>query len=152
MGRDMMTESQDRALLGELLARPGDRLRRESEGAYLTYELLPDLYGRPAYVLRVRTQLEVAALGLDALQSTLVFLLLTGVAFMAAIWVALQRLMVGPITGRAGRVGRLLRRAVSPGLSRSRTNLLWLVWRPGLAAPRPDGSPGRRADHSARRC
>jgi signal transduction histidine kinase/DNA-binding response OmpR family regulator len=95
----LKTGPEDRVLLGELLAQPDQRLRKESEGAYLTYDLLPDIYGQPAYVLRVHTQLEVAALGLDALQSTLVFLLLTGVAFMAVTWIVLQRLMVGPIAG-----------------------------------------------------
>jgi signal transduction histidine kinase/DNA-binding response OmpR family regulator len=93
-----LTSPESRALLDEILARPDQRLRRESEGAYLTYELIPDVYGGPAYILRVRTQLEVAALGLDALQSSLVFLLLTGVTFMAVIWVVLQRLMVRPIS------------------------------------------------------
>ena len=103
----MMTGSEDRMLLGELLAQTGEGLRKESEGAYLTYDLLPDIYGQPAYVLRVRTQREVAALGLGALQSTLVFLLLTGIAFMAVIWVALQRFMIRPISKLEAHIQRI---------------------------------------------
>ncbi|HEY5658135.1 MAG TPA: response regulator [Myxococcota bacterium] len=100
----LAAESGDPGLLERIRAQPDRTLREERGQAYFTYELLSDVYGDPAYVLRVRTQREVAALGLNALQSTLFFLLLTGVAFMVVMWVVLRNLMVGPISELEGHI------------------------------------------------
>jgi signal transduction histidine kinase/DNA-binding response OmpR family regulator len=85
------------AAVDALLARKEAQLRSEHADDFVTYQLLRDIYGDPAYLLSIRTRRDVAALGLNALQTSLVFLLLTALSFMAVIWLGLQRITLSPI-------------------------------------------------------
>jgi len=58
---------------------------------------LVDIYGEPAFQLRVRTPRHITAIGSRAIMTSLISLVLGGVVVTVAVWIILQRMIIAPI-------------------------------------------------------
>jgi len=87
----------DRAARDELESSGTVTARSESSDLVSYYTILPDIRGKPAFLLRVQTPRQIAALGTDALNGALFFLLFTGVLLVAVMWVFFRNLVVKPV-------------------------------------------------------
>jgi uncharacterized membrane protein len=56
-----------------------------------------DIYGEPAFQLRVRTPRHITAIGSRAIMTALISLVLGGVVVTVAVWIILQRMIIAPI-------------------------------------------------------
>jgi len=72
----------------------------------LTYSRLNDVYGKPAFLLQVRTPREIAAAGATALQIAALFLTLAGALFAGGLWLLFRRLMKIEAQGRTFKEAR----------------------------------------------
>jgi signal transduction histidine kinase/DNA-binding response OmpR family regulator len=95
--RDAGLSAIDRAAYDELESSGVAAVRREDSEVVSHYTILPDIHGAPTFLLRIQTPLEIAALGTNALNGALIFLLLTGLLLAAAIWVFFRRLVLAPV-------------------------------------------------------
>jgi signal transduction histidine kinase/HPt (histidine-containing phosphotransfer) domain-containing protein len=87
----------DRAAFDELESSGAATVRHESSELVAYYAILPDIHGAPSFLLRVQTPREAAALGTNALNGALIFLLLTGLLLMVVMWIFFRRLVVEPV-------------------------------------------------------
>jgi signal transduction histidine kinase/CheY-like chemotaxis protein/HPt (histidine-containing phosphotransfer) domain-containing protein len=94
---DPAISALDRAAYRELESSDASLVRREEREVVANYAILPDIRSAPSFLLRVQTPLEVAALGTNALNGALVFLLLTGLVLAAAIWIFFRHLVIAPV-------------------------------------------------------
>jgi sensor domain CHASE-containing protein len=71
----------------------------QKEELLLTYRAIPSVYGEPAYLLRVETPREIAAVGFNALALAALFFALTALFPVALMWLLIQRMIVAPLSG-----------------------------------------------------
>jgi len=79
--------------------RSSPRLALESPDAEyrVTDGPLVDIYGEPAFQLRVRTPRHITSIGSRAIMTSLISLVLGGVVVTVAVWIILQRMIIAPI-------------------------------------------------------
>ncbi len=77
----------------------GGPQHRQDEELLLTYRAMRSVYGEPAYLLRVETPREIAAVGLVALSLAALFFALTALFPVVSMWLLIQRMIVAPLSG-----------------------------------------------------
>jgi signal transduction histidine kinase/CheY-like chemotaxis protein len=68
------------------------------EALQLTYDLIQSVYGEPAFLLRLDSPREIAAVGLNAVLLAALFLALTALFPVASMWLLIRRLIVAPVS------------------------------------------------------
>jgi signal transduction histidine kinase/DNA-binding response OmpR family regulator len=96
VGEDPLS-SLDRSAYDEIIAIDAGTVRRENDGSVLLYRVVSDIHGAPAFLLRAETPHDIALLGTNALNGALVFLLMTGLFLIAAIWIFFSEIIIAPI-------------------------------------------------------
>lgn len=86
---------------------PDAPFHTRSEEHQLSYRILRDVYGEPAYLLRSSTPRDVAVVGLDALQLAMLLFGVMGLLFALATWGLVQRLIVAPLCALTHHVAAL---------------------------------------------
>jgi sensor domain CHASE-containing protein len=94
----------DRAASERLTQSQEPALHEKADGLLLSYDVLEDIYGRPAFLIRVQTPQEIASLGMNAVQLAVGLVVVGGFVFMAALWVLLQRLILAPMSDLTGHI------------------------------------------------
>ena len=78
-----------------------------SESVLEAYTVLQDLAGEPLVLLGTRLPRDISASGRQAVTTTLIFMMVMGVALLAVLWVALQKGVVVPLAHVTRHIERL---------------------------------------------
>ena len=68
------------------------------ELAVYTYQLLPSVFGDPAFIVEVGTPREIIRMGTNTVRTATLFLAVASIVFLLAAWVFMHRLITEPVT------------------------------------------------------
>jgi len=96
--RDHVREHSDAAALRRLRASAGTDLHEAGGENLVSYRMIDDIYGEPAFLLRAEMPRAITALGLSATQLGVALVILAGALFLIAIWILLKWLILAPVS------------------------------------------------------